>query len=230
MKGKILLLEDELRIAEAIAYGLEKEGLTVKILNTGQGALKAIEDFQPDVLLLDVMLPGMDGFEILKRLSYEKSFGVLMLTAKGEIIDKVLGLELGADDYMTKPFDMRELLARVKSLLRRVEDLKSQEKDTSYIEIRGVKVYPEEHRVYAGDTLLDLTPKEYELLATLFLHPDRVYEREQLLDLIWGMDYIGGTRTVDLHVGRLRKKLGPQYADVIETKHGVGYKVSGGSL
>lgn len=230
MKGKILLLEDELRIAEAIAYGLKKEGLTVKILNTGQGALKAIEDFQPDVLLLDVMLPGMDGFEILKRLQYDKPFGVLMLTAKGEIIDKVLGLELGADDYMTKPFDMRELLARVKSLLRRVEDLKSREKDTFYIEIRGVKVYPEEHRVYAGDTLLDLTPKEYELLATLFLHPDRVYEREQLLNLIWGMDYVGGTRTVDLHVGRLRKKLGSDYSDVIETKHGVGYKVSGGSL
>lgn len=230
MKGKILLIEDEVRIADALTYGLEKEGFTVKVLHTGLDAVKAITDFQPDVLLLDVMLPGMDGFEILKRLSYEKSFGVLMLTAKGEIIDKVLGLELGADDYMTKPFDMRELLARVKSLLRRVEEIKSQEKTPSFVEIRGVKLYPEERRVYAGEELLELTPKEYDLLSTLFLHPDWVYEREQLLDLIWGMDYIGGTRTVDLHVGRLRKKLGPHFSDVIETKHGVGYKVSGGSL
>ncbi|WP_312461091.1 response regulator transcription factor [Proteiniclasticum sp.] len=230
MKGKILLIEDEVRIADALTYGLEKEGFTVKVLHTGLDAVKAITDFQPDVLLLDVMLPGMDGFEILKRLSYEKSFGVLMLTAKGEIIDKVLGLELGADDYMTKPFDMRELLARVKSLLRRVEEIRSQEKTPSFVEIRGVKLYPYERRVYAGEELLELTPKEYDLLSTLFLHPDRVYEREQLLDLIWGMDYIGGTRTVDLHVGRLRKKLGPRFSDVIETKHGVGYKVSGGSL
>ncbi|WP_312712733.1 response regulator transcription factor [Proteiniclasticum ruminis] len=230
MKGKILLIEDEVRIADALTYGLEKEGFTVKVLHTGLDAVKAITDFQPDVLLLDVMLPGMDGFEILKRLSYEKSFGVLMLTAKGEIIDKVLGLELGADDYMTKPFDMRELLARVKSLLRRVEDVKSLEKASSFVEIRGVKLYPEERRVYAGESLLELTPKEYDLLSTLFLHQDRVYEREQLLDLIWGMDYIGGTRTVDLHVGRLRKKLGSDYSDVIETKHGVGYKVSGGAL
>lgn len=229
MKGKILLIEDEVRIADAISYGLTKEGLTVKVLHTGLDAVKIIADFQPDVLLLDVMLPGMDGFEILKRLQYDKSFGVLMLTAKDEIIDKVLGLELGADDYMTKPFDMRELLARVKSLLRRVEELKAREKDPAFLEIKGVRVYPEEHRVYAGDHLLDLTPKEYDLLSLLFLHPDRVYEREELLDLIWGMDYMGGTRTVDLHVGRLRKKMGPEFESVIETKHGIGYKVSGGS-
>lgn len=227
MNGKILIIEDEVRIADALQYGLTREGFTVEVLHHGQEAIPTISRFSPDVVVLDVMLPGMDGFEILKRLQYKKSFGVLLLTAKTEIIDKVLGLELGADDYMTKPFDMRELLARVKSLLRRIEELKAQTKEKKAVEIRGIRLFPEDRAVYAEEKLLDLTPKEYELLALLLLHPDRIYGREQLLDLLWGMDYVGGTRTVDLHIGRLRKKLGPVLAEIIETKHGMGYKISG---
>jgi len=228
MNGKVLIIEDEKKIADAIAYALRREGFTVDEVYHGSEAIDKIREFKPEVIILDVMLPGMDGYDILKKLKTEKPFGVIMLTAKEDIVDKVLGLELGADDYMTKPFDMRELMARLKSLLRRIQSLGIPH-DQDTISLRGIILKPGKRSVYAGDQPLDLTPKEYDLLALLVSNPERVYSREQLLDLVWGMEYIGGTRTVDIHVQRLRKKLGPEFSEIIQTLHGIGYKDVGGN-
>ncbi len=223
MNEKIMVIEDEKRIADAIVYALKKEGYTAEAVYHGGEALKRLPEFCPDAIILDVMLPGMDGYDILKKLPDKGRLGVIMLTAKEDIVNKILGLELGADDYITKPFDMRELLARLKSLLRRMQTA-GEKQDADTISLGGVVLHLNRRTALAGDKLLDLTPKEYDLLSLLVSSPDRVYTREQLLDLVWGMEYIGGTRTVDIHVQRLRKKLGPDYADMIQTVHGIGYK------
>ncbi len=227
MNEKIMVIEDEKKISDAIIYALKREGYITEAVYQGDEALDRLKAFNPDALILDVMLPGMDGYDILKKLPDKGNKGVIMLTAKEDIVNKILGLELGADDYMTKPFDMRELLARLKSLLRRMQTA-GEKKDSSNIHVGDVKLHTGNRTAYAGDRLLDLTPKEYDLLALLLSSPDRVYSREQLLDLVWGMEYFGGTRTVDIHVQRLRKKLGNDYADVIQTVHGIGYKSIGG--
>jgi two-component system alkaline phosphatase synthesis response regulator PhoP len=228
MNGKVIIIEDEQKIADAIAYALKREGYLVEVVYHGDAALEKIREFRPDAIILDLMLPGIDGYDILKRLQNEKPIGVIMLTAKEDIVNKVLGLELGADDYMTKPFDMRELLARLKSLLRRIKNtVEIGESDT--IGLSGVELHLNKRSAYAGNKLLELTPKEYDLLALLISSPNRVYSREQLLDLVWGMEYIGGTRTVDIHIQRLRKKLGPDFSGIIQTLHGIGYKALGGN-
>ena len=225
MKEKILVIDDEKSIADAMAYALRKEGFTVETSYNGEDALKKFEMFKPEAMILDVMLPGIDGYEVLKRLESKSSVGIIMLTAKEDIVNKVLGLELGADDYITKPFDMRELLARLKSLLRRLQG-KAEEQAQTEIHINGLKLNLQQRKVVAGEKLLDLTPKEFDLLALLVANPERVYSRDQLLDLIWGMEYVGGTRTVDIHIQRLRKKLGSDFHDTLQTIHGVGYKAS----
>ncbi|MDF2804673.1 MAG: DNA-binding response regulator [Anaerocolumna sp.] len=224
---KILVIEDEKKISDAICYALKREGYTVEAVYDGLEALKKYEVFSPDALILDIMLPGLDGFDILKSLPRKEHKGVIMLTAKEDIIDKILGLELGADDYMTKPFDMRELLARLKSLLRRMQTANNKKESTEHT-LGGVVLHTDSRTAIAGDALLELTPKEYDLLALLIASPGRVYTREQLLDIVWGMDYFGGTRTVDIHVQRVRKKLGTSYGDIIQTVHGIGYKSIGG--
>ncbi len=226
MKEKILVIEDERKIADAIVYALKREGYTAEAVYDGAAAIDKMRELGPDAIILDVMLPGMDGYDILKKLQNKGCFGVIMLTAKEDIVNKILGLELGADDYMTKPFDMRELLARLKSLLRRMQKAETREADE--VNVRGIKLQVSHRTAYAGGTLLDLTPKEYDLLKLLLSSPDRVYSREQLLDLIWGMEYYGGTRTVDIHIQRLRKKLGAEHGEVIQTVHGIGYKTLGG--
>ena len=223
---KIMVIEDERKIAEAIAYALTKEGYTVEVVDRGDTAIHRLQEFKPAVIILDVMLPGMDGYEVLKKLQDKGRIGVIMLTAKEDLIDKVLGLELGADDYMTKPFEIRELLARLKSLLRRMQAA-SEDDEKAEIALSGVVLDVSKRSAFAGDRKLDLTPKEYDLLALLLSSPLRVYTREKLLDLVWGMEYIGGTRTVDIHVQRLRKKLGEDYSELIQTVHGVGYKSLG---
>lgn len=225
MKEKILVIDDEKSIADAIAYALRKEGFTVEVSYNGEDALKKFELFKPEAMILDVMLPGIDGYEVLKRLESKSCVGIIMLTAKEDIVNKVLGLELGADDYITKPFDMREMLARLKSLLRRLQ-VKSQGEVQTEIQINRLKLNLQQRKAVAGEKLLDLTPKEFDLLALLMSNPERVYSRDQLLDLIWGMEYIGGTRTVDIHIQRLRKKLGSDFYDILQTIHGVGYKAS----
>ncbi|MTI56631.1 response regulator transcription factor [Geosporobacter ferrireducens] len=227
MNERIMVVEDEQKIADAITYALRREGYLVEAVYNGADALEKLKQFSPNAIILDVMLPGMDGYEILKRLPDKGSLGVIMLTAKEDIVNKILGLELGADDYIIKPFDMRELLARLRSLLRRLQAAGEKQADDR-IKLNGVEIHLSKRTAYAGDRLLELTPKEYDLLALLVSNPDRAYSREQLLDLIWGMEYVGGTRTVDIHIQRLRKKLGSEFNELIQTLHGVGYKALGG--
>lgn len=228
MKEKIMVIEDERKIADAICYALKREGYIAEAVYDGAQALKKYQEFSPDALILDIMLPGMDGFDILKKLPQKEHKGVIMLTAKEDIVDKILGLELGADDYMTKPFDMRELLARLKSLLRRMQTGNNKTEKEELV-LGGVILHTVNRTALAGNISLELTPKEYDLLALLIASPGRVYTREQLLDLIWGMEYFGGTRTVDIHVQRIRRKLGSDYSDIIQTVHGIGYKSIGGN-
>ncbi len=227
MNQKILVVDDEKSIADAMAYALRREGFTVEAAYDGEEALKKFDLFKPDAMILDVMLPGIDGYEVLKKLENKTPVGIIMLTAKEDIVNKVLGLELGADDYITKPFDMRELLARLKSLLRRLQ-MKAGEQVQAEVRIKGLTLNLQQRKAVAGEQVLDLTPKEFDLLALLAANPERVYSRDQLLDSIWGMEYIGGTRTVDIHIQRVRKKLGPGLHDILQTIHGVGYKASGG--
>ncbi len=227
MNEKVLVIEDEKNIADAITYALRREGYTAETVYRGDTALQKLEEFLPDAVILDVMLPGMDGYEILKKLQDKGRMGVIMVTAKEDIVNKILGLELGADDYITKPFDMRELLARLKSLLRRMPK-EERKQEASEIVLGGILLNTAKRTAFAGEQPLELTPKEYDLLALLLSHPERVYTREQLLDIIWGMNYIGGTRTVDIHVQRVRKKLGKDFEDVIQTVYGIGYKALGG--
>lgn len=233
MGQRIMVIEDEKKIAEAIAYGLSREGYKVEKVHDGHKALERLREFKPDAIILDVMLPGMDGYDILKRLQDKGRIGVIMLTAKEDLVNKILGLELGADDYMTKPFDMRELLARLKSLLRRMQQAAESTDPAEEIVWAGVTLHLGNRTVHidghADGQALELTPKEFDLLALLAANPERVYTREQLLDQVWGMDYIGGTRTVDIHVQRVRKKLGQGYDERIQTVYGIGYKAAGGS-
>lgn len=226
MNEKIMIVEDEKTIADAIAYALKREGYEVEAVYHGGTALQRLQEFRPDAIILDVMLPGMDGYELLKKLQSRGKIGIIMLTAKEDIVNKVLGLELGADDYMTKPFDMRELLARLKSLLRRMQAAGETEKG-ELVELGGIQLRLDKRSVVVGGASLDMTPKEFDLLALLASSPGRVYTREQLLDLVWGMEYAGGTRTVDIHVQRIRKKLGPVHSDILQTVHGIGYRGMG---
>lgn len=227
MEEKILVADDETSIASAIAYGLTKEGYKVETARDGQEALEKIRHFQPKLVILDVMMPKLSGFDVLKSLGSRKGIGIVMLTAKNEVVDKILGLELGADDYITKPFDMRELMARVKSLLRRLETAPLHTEEQQ-INIDKLQIVLHQRKVVLDGVVLDFTPKEFDLLVLLISSPERVYTRDELLDKIWGMDYLGGTRTVDIHVQRIRKKLGEAYQDIIQTVHGVGYKAVGG--
>lgn len=227
MHEKILVIEDEKTIAEAIAYALRREGYEVETIHDGEQAARRLNETRPDAIILDVMLPGLDGYGILKKLQDKGRLGVIMLTAKEDIVNKVLGLELGADDYMTKPFDMRELLARLKSLLRRIQAA-GEKAEPDILSLGGVTIHIGKRTVVAGERKLELTPKEFDLMALLASNPERVYTREQLLDSVWGMDYFGGTRTVDIHIQRLRKKLGPDYGETLQTVHGIGYKAAGG--
>ncbi|NMB32654.1 MAG: response regulator transcription factor [Clostridium sp.] len=223
MQSKILVVDDEENIAKPICYALEKEGYCVGVAYDGEQALKMIENFKPDILILDIMMPGLNGYDVMRSIGVDNNIGIIMLTAKDDIVDKVLGLGLGADDYITKPFDMRELLARIDSLIRRFQ--KIGDGNTNRIIGTGdLRIYTEQRRAVAKGRALNLTPKEFDLLALLFTHIDRVYTRDELLELVWGMEYEGGTRTVDIHIQRLRKKLGKELQGMLHTVHGVGYK------
>ncbi|MBA4492739.1 response regulator transcription factor [Paenactinomyces guangxiensis] len=225
MSAKILVADDEKRIVDAISYALLREGYQVEVAYDGEEALRKIESFHPKIAILDVMMPKKSGFDVCKQLENKAGTGIILLTAKNDIVDKVLGLEFGADDYITKPFDIRELGARVKSLLRRLS--KSAEQEMATIEIGDLKVLIKQRKVALYGKTLDLTPKEFDLFAVLASNPERVYSREELLDVVWGIDYAGGTRTVDIHIQRLRKKLGHPYHQILQTVYGVGYKATG---
>jgi two-component system alkaline phosphatase synthesis response regulator PhoP len=227
---RVLVVEDEQTISDAVLYALRREGYECRAVVDGSKAVETIRSFEPHVVVLDVMLPGTDGFTILRSFPLERPFGVILVTARGDITDKVLGLELGADDYLTKPFDMRELLARVRSLFRRISapTLRSEEPTIVW---GNVVVDGSNREVTIDGKPLTLTPKEFDLAAMLLAHPGRVYTRDQLLESVWGYDYVGATRTVDIHIQRLRKKFGAARrheadtpAEVFRTIHGVGYK------
>lgn len=227
---KILVVDDEEPILELLRFNLEKEGYQVCAAKDGQEALERVNDEQPDLLVLDVMLPGMSGIEVCQRLRLipkYKQLPIIMLTAKGEEIDKVLGLELGADDYMTKPFSPRELLARIKACLRRLNNSVG---ETDAQIMRGeLKIDLNGFRVQVRGVETELTPKEFELLRVFATNPGKVYSRDELLERIWGYEYDGDTRTVDVHVRHLRLKVekDPSSPEYIETLRGIGYRFKG---
>jgi DNA-binding response OmpR family regulator len=225
-KQKILIVDDDNNIAELISLYLTKECFDTKIVNDGESALSAVETFRPDLMLLDLMLPGIDGYQVCREIRSHSSLPIIMLSAKGEVFDKVLGLELGADDYMEKPFDSKELVARVKAVLRRFSTAPQQPAADSVkcVEYPDLIVNQTNYSVlYMGDPV-EMPPKELELLYFLASSPNHVFTREQLLDQIWGYEYAGDTRTVDVHIKRLREKIRDTDHWRIATIWGIGYK------
>ena len=229
-KQRILIVDDDYNIAELISLYLTKECFETKIVGDGEEALRVFPEFQPNLILLDLMLPGIDGYQVCRELRSTSQVPIIMLSAKGEIFDKVLGLELGADDYMIKPFDSKELVARVKAVLRRYQ-LPVQMPASSVTEQHGNFVeYPDlivnltNYSVIYNGHSIELPPKELELLYFLASSPTQVFTREQLLDHIWGYEYIGDTRTVDVHIKRLREKIKGNDKWALTTVWGIGYK------
>jgi DNA-binding response OmpR family regulator len=222
----VLVVDDEAAIAEAVRARLESEGYRVVVAADGPEAIEAHREHQPDLVVLDLMLPGMDGLEVCKRIQRDRWTPVLMLTAKTEEADKVAGFAVGADDYLTKPFSLRELAVRVRAILRRVERIQNVHgQDDGPIELHGLRVDPARRRVDVDDEEISLTPLEFEILLALAREPGVVLSRDQLMDRVWGYrDYAGG-RVVDSHVARIRRKLGEDGNDprFIRTVHGVGY-------
>ncbi len=219
----IAVVDDDRNIAELIQLYLERDGYEALIYSSGKALLAALGERTPDLVLLDIMLPELDGLEVLKAVRKISNIPVVMLTARGETFDKVLGLELGADDYLVKPFDGKELLARIKAVLRRTG---SAQGGRSAVVYKNLAVDLEEYTVIYHGSRLEFPPKELELLYHLASHPDRVFTREQLLEQIWGYDYFGDSRTVDVHVKRIREKFTQEDPWELKTVWGVGYKFS----
>jgi len=226
--AKILVVDDERILLDTLRYNLSKAGYQVWTAADGESALRLARQERPDLILLDVMLPRIDGFDVCRTLRRESSTPILMLTARDEEVDKVLGLELGADDYLTKPFSMRELMARVKALLRRSEMTQAQAADgVARPQREGpLELDPVSHKATLSGKPLHLKPKEFDLLAFLMSNRGRAFSREQLLQQVWGYDYAGDTRTVDVHIRWLREKVeeDPSNPQLIETVRGVGYR------
>lgn len=225
-KQKILIVDDDSNIAELISLYLTKECFDTKIAGDGETALLLADSFAPNLILLDLMLPGIDGYQVCREIRAKSSTPIIMLSAKGEIFDKVLGLELGADDYMEKPFDSKELVARVKAVLRRYKQTPAalEEPDIKCVEYPDLVVNQTNYSVLYMGKNIDMPPKELELLYFLASSPNHVFTREQLLDQIWGYEYIGDTRTVDVHIKRLREKINDHESWRIATIWGIGYK------
>lgn len=227
VKQKILIVDDDNNIAELISLYLTKECYDTKIVNDGEQALIAFEHYKPNMLLLDLMLPGIDGYQVCREIRAKSDVPIIMLSAKGEVFDKVLGLELGADDYILKPFDSKELVARVKAVLRRFQPAKPEayaSVDIKCVEYPGLIVNLSNYSITYDGQQIDMPPKELELLYFLASSPNQVFTREQLLDNIWGYEYVGDTRTVDVHVKRLREKIKDKPTWRIATVWGIGYK------
>lgn len=221
---KILIVDDDINISELIALYVEKEGYETQKADSGPAAIEAFEKFMPDLVILDIMLPGIDGYDVCKEIRKHSAVPIIMLTAKGEVFDKVLGLELGADDYMIKPFDPKELIARIKAVLRRHMKSHQQQNTRNRILLDNLTIDKDNYSVTYMGELMELPPKELEVLYFLASHPKQVFTREQLLDKIWGYDFVGDTRTVDVHIKRLRDKFEGDHSWQIKTVWGVGYK------
>ena len=225
-KQRILIVDDDNNIAELISLYLTKECFDTKIVNDGESAISAVETFNPDLMLLDLMLPGIDGYQVCREVRSHSTLPIIMLSAKGEVFDKVLGLELGADDYMEKPFDSKELVARVKAVLRRYQTASPVGKtdDIKCVEYPELTINQTNYSVVYKGEQIEMPPKELELLYFLASSPNHVFTREQLLDQIWGYEYAGDTRTVDVHIKRLREKIRDTDHWRISTIWDIGYK------
>ncbi len=227
-KQKILIVDDDENIAELISLYLAKECFDTKMVHDGESALVAYDTYQPDLILLDLMLPGIDGYQVCREIRTRSNVPIIMLSAKGEVFDKVLGLELGADDYIMKPFDSKEMVARVKAVLRRYQAIPKQpvqsEPSGKYVEYPGLLINLTNYSVSVDGNTVEMPPKELELLYFLASSPNQVFTREQLLDQIWGYEYIGDTRTVDVHIKRIREKLKEHKGWSLGTVWGIGYK------
>ncbi|MBS4030457.1 MAG: response regulator transcription factor [Clostridiales bacterium] len=224
--SRVLIVDDEKTIVKGLKFSLEREGYEVSTAYDGEEALKIFNEEKPDLIVLDLMLPGVDGFEVCRRIRKGSEVPIIMLTAKGEDIDKILGLELGADDYMTKPFNPRELVARVKAILRRSQTPTLDASNMQVIRLQDMQIDLFQHKVRVHDKDVDLTSKEFALLSLLASHPGRVFSREKLLEHVWGYDYYGDARTVDVHIRHLREKIEPDPStpQLILTVWGAGYK------
>jgi len=227
VKQKILIVDDDENIAELISLYLSKECYDTKVVYTGEDALIEFNNWNPNLVLLDIMLPGIDGYQVCRDIRVMSNTPIIMLSAKGEVFDKVLGLEFGADDYIMKPFDSKEMVARVKAVLRRY---KSTRTETATKDAAKKVVYPDlevnltNYSVECDGKLVEMPPKELELLYCLAASPNQVFTREQLLDQIWGYEYVGDTRTVDVHIKRLREKIKDHDSWRLSTVWGIGYK------
>ncbi len=226
-KQKILIVDDDENIAELISLYLMKECFDTMMVHDGEEALKAVDTYQPNLILLDLMLPGIDGYHVCRKVRAKSNTPIIMLSAKGEVFDKVLGLELGADDYIIKPFDSKEMVARVKAVLRRYQPLNPEApatNKTKCVTYPGIEINLTNYSVIVDGSTVDMPPKELELLYFLASSPNQVFTREQLLDQIWGYEYIGDTRTVDVHIKRLREKIKDHEKWALATVWGIGYK------
>ncbi len=224
-KAKILIVEDDAPIADLLSYGLSMEGFQTRIASSGVAGMSEVQTFQPDLLLLDWMLPDGSGLDICKKVTAHYNIPIMMITAKSDITDKILGLEFGADDYITKPFDLREVIARIRTILRRIDQatrLNIEQMNEEVIQYRHLKITEAERLVTSDDQPVELTPKEYDLLLMLIKNQGKTFTRSELLDLVWGYHFAGDTRTVDTHIQRLRKKLDAN--ECIATVFGIGYK------
>ena len=234
MSKRVLVVDDEKLIVKGIRFSLEQDGMEVDCAYDGEEALQAAQKKEYDVMLLDVMLPKLGGFEVCQQIREFSDLPIIMLTAKGDDMDKILGLEYGADDYITKPFNILEVKARIKAILRRNDkkntDGEKSRKESPMLEYDELKLDQESRRVYIRGREINLTAKEYDLLVLLLLNPNKVYGRESLLNLVWGYDYPGDVRTVDVHIRRLREKIedNPSEPRYVHTKWGVGYYFQAG--
>ena len=226
-KQKILIVDDDENIAELISLYLTKECFDTMMVHDGEDALSAFDTYAPNLILLDLMLPGIDGYQVCRDIRSRSNTPIIMLSAKGEVFDKVLGLELGADDYIIKPFDAKELIARVKAVLRRYQPGKSDSASDDKgkcVSYPGITINLTNYSVIVDNIQVEMPPKELELLYFLASSPNQVFTREQLLDQIWGYEYIGDTRTVDVHIKRLREKIKDHNGWKLATVWGIGYK------
>lgn len=224
-KSKILIVDDEENICELVRLYIEKEGFDAVIANDGQEAVVKFNKEKPDLILLDIMLPIKDGWQVCREIRAQSKVPIIMLTAKGETFDKVLGLELGADDYVVKPFEPKELIARIRAVLRRSADSVDEKADEDELSFDGLKINQSTYEVYIDDKKVEMPPKEFELLYFLAKNTNKVFTRDQLLDEIWGYEFFGDSRTVDVHIKRIREKLeGENRTWALKTVWGVGYK------
>lgn len=222
--GRILIVDDDSNICELLRLYIEKEGFEASIANDGEAALKMFDSVHPDLILLDIMLPGLDGWQVCREIRKKSNCPIIMLTAKGEVFDKVLGLELGADDYVVKPFETKEVIARINAVLRRSGNA-AQPNEVKEVSYENLVINLTNYELKVNGVQVDTPPKEMELIYHLASNPNRVFTRDQLLDEVWGFDYYGDSRTVDVHVKRLREKLeGVSEKWALKTVWGVGYK------